>query len=289
MHHIPKTQRLCERHLIVNNTILLLYNRTSVISYWHWLCHLCVLLFKQRRESNLDTQIIIGMNTFRSSSYSTDSSTKSDLGCRDQSDCDCNLQNCFFCSHFLRDPHSASLLDSSYLQYRSFHSDEHGNSSAECTSCSTPASKSFWNSSEIRKWKYNTFIASNYLREWNHSWGYINKWFQNALHFSNILIYEGGVPKISNLFLQAVCKIISILLHYLILACFMFMMLEAVHMYTLVAFVVKKDGLFSRMLNLLIGWGVPAAIVGISVAFQWENYGGEYQWGNKYNTLETLN
>jgi hypothetical protein len=57
----------------------------------------------------------------------------------------------------------------------------------------------------------------------------------------------------------------------------MFMMLEAVHMYTLVAYVVKKDGLFDRKVNLAIGWGVSVFIVGVSAGFEWANYGAAYQ------------
>ncbi|KAF2363623.1 GPCR family 2 secretin-like [Trinorchestia longiramus] len=53
-------------------------------------------------------------------------------------------------------------------------------------------------------------------------------------------------------------------------------MLEAVHMYTLVAYVVKKDGLFDRKMNMGIGWGISLVIVGISVAFEWDNYGASY-------------
>ncbi|KAA0192947.1 hypothetical protein HAZT_HAZT003172 [Hyalella azteca] len=73
------------------------------------------------------------------------------------------------------------------------------------------------------------------------------------------------------------CKIVSIALHLFFLACFMFMMLEAVHMYTLVAYVVKKDGLFDRKVNLAIGWGVAVFIVGVSVGFEWAHYGAAYQ------------
>ena len=50
-----------------------------------------------------------------------------------------------------------------------------------------------------------------------------------------------------------ICRIISILTHFFFLACFMFMFLEAVHVYALVAFVVPKDGMFTRWQNVLIG------------------------------------
>ena len=50
-----------------------------------------------------------------------------------------------------------------------------------------------------------------------------------------------------------ICRIISILTHFFFLACFMFMFLEAVHVYALVAFVVPKDGMFTKWQNVLIG------------------------------------
>ena len=39
---------------------------------------------------------------------------------------------------------------------------------------------------------------------------------------------------------QTLCRIISILIHFFFTACFMFMLLESLHMYSLVAYVVKK-------------------------------------------------
>lgn len=73
------------------------------------------------------------------------------------------------------------------------------------------------------------------------------------------------------------CKIISMLLHLMFLTCFMFMMLEAVHMYAMVAYVVKKDGYFTKLQNILVGWLVPVALVGLSVAVDYADYGSPYQ------------
>ncbi len=42
------------------------------------------------------------------------------------------------------------------------------------------------------------------------------------------------------------CRILSILVHFFFTACFMFMFLEAVHVYAMVAYVVKRGGLFSK-------------------------------------------
>ena len=55
-----------------------------------------------------------------------------------------------------------------------------------------------------------------------------------------IIIYS-----VKNLQFQT-CRVISILIHYFFTTCFMFMFLESIHMYSLVAFVVHKDGLMTR-------------------------------------------
>ena len=95
-----------------------------------------------------------------------------------------------------------------------------------------------------------------------------------------------------------ICRIISILTHFFFLACFVFMFLEAIHVYAMVASVVHKDGMFTKWQNLSIGkynntityaialikknvtvflgWGIPTGIVLICVALEYENYGGKY-------------
>ncbi|KAF0301074.1 Adhesion G-protein coupled receptor D1 [Amphibalanus amphitrite] len=75
---------------------------------------------------------------------------------------------------------------------------------------------------------------------------------------------------------EILCRIISILIHFFFTACFMFMLLESLHMYSLVAYVVKKDGLFTRVQNTLIGWGLSAFIVLVTMSFEYDNYGGVY-------------
>jgi len=75
---------------------------------------------------------------------------------------------------------------------------------------------------------------------------------------------------------DVLCKIVSVLLHFFFTAVFMFMFLEALHTYSLVAFVVKKHGLFSRRQNVIIGWGVPLGIILISMGLFLDQYGGKY-------------
>ena len=56
----------------------------------------------------------------------------------------------------------------------------------------------------------------------------------------------------------------------------MFMLLESLHTYSLVAYVVKKNGILSRLQNTLIGWGFSVAIVCIIAGLCFDDYGGEY-------------
>ncbi|QQP49870.1 Uncharacterized protein FKW44_010680, partial [Caligus rogercresseyi] len=70
--------------------------------------------------------------------------------------------------------------------------------------------------------------------------------------------------------------VVSILIHFFHTACFMFMFLESLHMYSIVASVVKRNGMLSKCQNLSLGWIIPAGITLITIGLQFENYGGEY-------------
>ncbi|KAF2363264.1 GPCR family 2 secretin-like [Trinorchestia longiramus] len=76
--------------------------------------------------------------------------------------------------------------------------------------------------------------------------------------------------------MELLCRIVSIALHLLFTAVFMFMMLESLHMYSLVGFVVKRNGMLTPVQNVLVGWGVPTLIVLITMCFEYDNYGAEY-------------
>ena len=54
------------------------------------------------------------------------------------------------------------------------------------------------------------------------------------------------------------------------------MLLEAIHTYSLVAFVLKRNGLLTKTQNVLSGWMLSIAIILIVASLQFENYGGEY-------------
>lgn len=72
------------------------------------------------------------------------------------------------------------------------------------------------------------------------------------------------------------CRIFSILIHLFFTTCFVFMFLEALHTYSLVAFVVKKNGLLTKTQNVLTGWGSGLGIILLIVSKEYKNYGGEY-------------
>ncbi len=51
-----------------------------------------------------------------------------------------------------------------------------------------------------------------------------------------------------------------------------------------VAYVVKKNGLFSKRQNVIVGWGIPLGIILFAVAFHWNDYGGNYHCWLRMNT-----
>jgi len=73
-----------------------------------------------------------------------------------------------------------------------------------------------------------------------------------------------------------ICRLFSILIHLFFTSCFVFMCLESLHTYSLVAFVVKKNGLLTKTQNIVIGWGVGLGITLVVVSLEYKNYGGEY-------------
>ena len=59
---------------------------------------------------------------------------------------------------------------------------------------------------------------------------------------------------------EDVCVFTSILTHFFFTACFVFMLLEAINMYSLVAWVVRSDGLLSPVQNTVFGWSAAFTI-----------------------------
>ncbi|GAB6029539.1 hypothetical protein CHUAL_005289 [Chamberlinius hualienensis] len=72
------------------------------------------------------------------------------------------------------------------------------------------------------------------------------------------------------------CRIVSIGLHFFFTACFAFAFLESVHMYSLVAFVVQKNGLMTPAQNVLTGWGISIVVMLFSICFHYTDYGAPY-------------
>ena len=60
---------------------------------------------------------------------------------------------------------------------------------------------------------------------------------------------------------EELCRVVSILVHYFYTTAFMFMALEAIHLYSLVTWVVKSNGLLTRMQNTVVGWGLSFLIL----------------------------
>ena len=60
------------------------------------------------------------------------------------------------------------------------------------------------------------------------------------------------------------------------MACFNFMLLEALHNYSILAYVVRRDGMLTKSQNVVVGWTLSAATVLIVCSFFYEDYGGSY-------------
>ncbi|CAB4069969.1 DENND5 [Lepeophtheirus salmonis] len=92
-----------------------------------------------------------------------------------------------------------------------------------------------------------------------------------ALICAHICLLLPVIPEYEN-----VCKVISILIHFFHTACFMFIFLESLHMYSLVASVVKQNGMLSKCQNISLGWMISIGITLITISLEFDNYGGEY-------------
>ena len=54
------------------------------------------------------------------------------------------------------------------------------------------------------------------------------------------------------------------------------MLLEALHNYSILAYIVKRDGLLTKIQNIVVGWVGSAAIILIICSLCYEDYGGRY-------------
>ena len=82
-----------------------------------------------------------------------------------------------------------------------------------------------------------------------------------------------------------ICRLESILTHLCFTACFCFMLLESLHNYSILAFVVKKDGMLTKLQNVVVGWGTSVAIVLLVASMCYDDYGGTYNCWLKVDTM----
>ena len=54
------------------------------------------------------------------------------------------------------------------------------------------------------------------------------------------------------------------------------MLLEAVHTYSIVAYVVRRNGLLNKVQNVVTGWLISAGMTLIVIGFHYDDYGGKY-------------
>ena len=78
--------------------------------------------------------------------------------------------------------------------------------------------------------------------------------------------------------LQASCRNISMCLHFFFTVVFAFFLLEGVFMYSLLSHVVTSNGMLSYVGNFLFGWGAGICVLAFCISFEYDNYGGAYQY-----------
>ncbi|XP_033097626.1 adhesion G protein-coupled receptor L4-like [Anneissia japonica] len=87
---------------------------------------------------------------------------------------------------------------------------------------------------------------------------------------ASLVVFLVGIDRTENVY---VCKSFAILLHFLLTAMFMWMLVEGIHLYLAL---VKVFGTSSHIKKyLVLGWGVPLVVVGISVGVFFDNYGSD--------------
>lgn len=74
------------------------------------------------------------------------------------------------------------------------------------------------------------------------------------------------------LFLQDIGTGVGILLQYCFIANFIFLTLEALQTYCIMQHVLNTGGYFNYKTNLLLGWGLPMPIVGLTVFLYLSEY-----------------
>ncbi|XP_030628062.1 adhesion G-protein coupled receptor G6 [Chanos chanos] len=117
-----------------------------------------------------------------------------------------------------------------------------------------------------------TYIAFEKLRR-----DYPSKILMNlstSLLFLNMVFLLDGW--LASYDMEGLCVAVAVFLHYFLLTSFTWMGLESIHMYIAL---VKVFNTYIRRYILkfcIVGWGVPAAIIGIVVAVDRNSYGKEY-------------
>ncbi|XP_072027576.1 uncharacterized protein [Amphiura filiformis] len=83
------------------------------------------------------------------------------------------------------------------------------------------------------------------------------------------LVFMLGADKAEN---TVLCKVITMILHFLYTAIFSWMLVEGVHLYRQIIMVFDTEK--SRIwIYFVLGWGVPIVIVVVAAAVEWDKYG----------------
>ncbi|XP_065838360.1 adhesion G-protein coupled receptor G2-like isoform X2 [Oscarella lobularis] len=86
-----------------------------------------------------------------------------------------------------------------------------------------------------------------------------------------LVVFLAGIDRVNN---DAACKATGVLLHYFLLAGLSWMGIEAFLLYILLVIVFSRTIKLLTLKLCLVGWGVPAVIVAITLGVSTDNYGG---------------
>jgi hypothetical protein len=86
-----------------------------------------------------------------------------------------------------------------------------------------------------------------------------------------LVVFLVGIDRTSN---QPACKAVGAFIHYFTLSALLWMGIEAFNLYLLLVLVFSRNINYFILKCCLVGWGVPALIIGITVGQSTDNYGG---------------
>ncbi|XP_072026706.1 uncharacterized protein [Amphiura filiformis] len=108
-----------------------------------------------------------------------------------------------------------------------------------------------------------------YLRELLHSERIIIHVTLMSVTGAGMLVFLVGAERKEHII---ICKLMTVLLHFLYTAMFSWMLVEGIHLYRQIV-TVFESGKSQIWIYFAVGWGIPVVIVAVSTGIQWNKYG----------------